>query len=87
MVHGWSQNGYVKVYSHGTRKQLSFIAVFLADVHAGKRIQAETCAFSCATQLIQVPVHSSDTANPPATRAIGIWKNVAGLATTNEEKS
>jgi len=93
VVHGWSQNGCVKRHSHGTEKHLSFIAIFRADVRAGKRIQVATSAFCCATQLIglQVPVRSitasSDTANPPATRAIGIWKNVAGRATINEEKS
>ena len=49
----------------------------------------ETSAFCCATQLIQVPAEGStaggDPANPPATTAIGIWKNVAGRATANEE--
>jgi hypothetical protein len=91
VIHGWSQNGCGKVYSYGTRKQLSFITVFRADVHADTRIQVETSAFCCAAQPIQLPVQSStagsDTANPPATGAIGIWKNVAGRATTNEEKS
>jgi len=53
------------VYSHGTRKQLSFIAVFRADVHAGRILQVgrNVCILLCNTtdtvalQAATLPTH------------------------------